>query len=349
MTPRASLHHQAQPGSALRGRVDRSGSEDRTGAKRFPPALTGGESPLEGRRGAKVDWCTVTWRPEPDEHVGAMVHDLLCGLIGGVLGEDVNGMLGYERGVRFYIPVNGTPVPVARVDWGGQHHGGRARLDISGSGCSKLANWMHLRDWIEQLEEPTLTRVDLAVDCLMGEFTVEDARDWYLAGEFNAGGRMPRHSTPGDWLDPKYGRTLEVGRRENGKMLRAYEKGRQLGDTSSPWTRFEVELRNKDRDLPFDVLTDCDKYFAGAYRCLEKLLDVAAERIATHQKEGEISVERLTHFARVSYGQLVDVLRVRLTAQEIVEEISRPGIPRRLEKASLAGFNNAAPPAAPAS
>lgn len=128
-------------------------------------------------------------------------------------------------------------------------------------------------------------------------------------------------------------------------MCRVYEKGRQLGDPDSEWTRFEVELRNNDRDLPFDVLTRPDVYFVGAYKCLERVLDAAGERIATHQKEGEIGLEVMKGHARTSYGQVLDVLRVvGLSAQEIIDEISRPGIPKRLERASLAGFLNGGSP-----
>lgn len=315
--------------------------ERRHAARPCPPALTGGESPSTGSEGAKVDWLTCTWLPEPDEHVAATVHSWLTGWVGGVMGETVNGMFGYENGCRFYVAVEGVPVHVARVDWGGENKGHRARLDVSGTGCSRFRDLSAIRAVLEALEAPTLTRVDLAVDCLQGEFSVEEAAEWYRAGEFNCGGRMPRHSTPGDWLSPNpvYGRTLEVGRRENGKMLRAYEKGRQLGDQSSPWVRFEVELRNNDRDLPFDLLTRRDEYFVGAYRCLERLLAVAGEKVATHQKEGEIALDVMTEHARSGYGQLVHVMRVRgLSAVQIVEELSRPGVPRRLERASLAGF-----------
>lgn len=312
-----------------------------------PPALTGGE---KLRSGAKVDWLTVTWYPDPDEHVPALVHDFLRSVIGSVHGveSEGGGMFGYACGVRFFVDLQGVEHHVARLDFGGNHHKGRARLDLSGSACSLLKDWRAVQAWVSGLFQYTLTRVDLAVDCLLGEFTVEDARDWYLSGDFNAGtsGRRPRHSLVGDWLAPRHGRTLEVGRRENGKMLRAYEKGRQLGDSASVWTRFEVELRNKDRDLPLDVLTRCDEYFVGAYRCLSRLLDAAAQRIATHQKEGEISIQQLVSFARSAYGQLFHVLRARLDVREVLEEISRPGVPRRLERASLAGFNVAAEPAA---
>lgn len=308
-----------------------------------PPALTGGES--VGK--AKIDWCTLTWLPEPDEHIGATVQSLLLSIAGGrIQGEEAPGMYGYEFGVRYFVDVNGTRAHVGRVDYGGEFHKGRARLDLSGSACQLVNDWLALRTWAGRQWEVKLTRVDLAVDCLLGEFTVEDARDWYLAGDFNAGGRMPRHSTPGDWLTPQtvHGRTLEVGRRENGKMCRVYEKGRQLGDSASSWTRFEVEWRNNDRDLPLDVLTDCDRYFAGAYKCLQRLLDAMPERIPTHQKEGEIALEKLTVHARSAYGCLIDVLRVKLSASEVLDALARPGVPGRLLKSSLAEFMTAASP-----
>lgn len=306
------------------------------GAKRFPPALTGGES--VGK--AKVDWFTMTWQPEPDEVVSMGCFEWFTQDLGGVMGESINGMYGYESGCRFYVPCDGTAVNVGSVYYGGEHHGGRARLELTGAGCSRVKSWEAIQHRLGQLEEVKLTRIDLAVDCLAGEFSVEDAVGWYQAGDFTMGGRPPRHSLVGDWLSPKHGRTFEVGRRENGKMLRCYEKGRQLGDSSSLWTRFEVEIRNNDRDIPFDILTQSDSYFVGAYKCLERLVEAAAERIATHQKEGEISLEHLTGYARSAYGQLVHVLRGQLSAGDVLDIISRPGIPKRLERASLGGFLN---------
>lgn len=330
-----SLSTKAQTRHTPGGACDaRAGGE----SKPCPPALTGGESFCGG---AIVDWLTVTWLPEPDEHVPAMVLDFLGDFIGPVSGVESPGMFGYQSGVRFFVDRDGTKVHVGRVDFGGNHHKMRARLDLSGTACALVKEWTGVQDWIARQFDYKITRVDLAVDCLMGEFGVDDAVEWFRAGEFHAGGRRPRHSTPGDWLDPHYGRTLEIGRRENGKMLRCYEKGRQLGDSVSPWTRFEVELRNIDRDIPLDVLIDRDRYFTGAYKCLARILDAAAERIRTHQKEGEIALEKLTLHARSSYGQLLHVLRLKLSASEVLDELSRPGIPKRLEKASLGGFINA--------
>lgn len=309
-----------------------------------PPALTGGESFQSAK--SKLDWFTLTWLPEPDEDIGLTIHGLLNMVLqGGVMGEEVVGMMGYENGCRFYTNYMGDLISVARVDFGGIKKGFRARLDISGMGCSRIFNWAKVREWLEEQTEPTLTRVDLAVDCLEGEFTVDDCKEWYLSGDFATGGQYPRHNCVGDWCSSPsvYGRTFEVGRRENGKMLRAYEKGKQLGDSSSPWVRFEVEMRNKDRDLPFDILTEPDKYFSGAYACLERVLPAAAERIKTHQKEGEIAIEQAIEYAKTSYGQLIFCMRELMTQEEIYEALHRPGVPKRLEKAALNGFLTRSP------
>lgn len=285
-----------------------------------PSAVTLGET---SRQRAKVDWLTATWKPEPDEHVVATVLHLLRGLGLSLEAEAGRGHFGFSEGARLYARLDdGSRCQVALLDWGGERMKGRARLDLSGTACARIRNWKAMQDWLGGQWETTITRVDLAVDCLNGEFTVEDARAWMEAGEFTAGeGRPPRHSTPGDWFSPEpyYGRTLEIGRRENGKMLRAYEKGLQLAPGSGDkWTRFEVEIRNKDRDVPLDVLTRCDEYFVGAYECLQRLLPAAGERIATHQKEGELSTERLVSYCREGYGKLVQVLRAHVDADTLL-------------------------------
>lgn len=309
----------------------------------FPPALTGGEShsdsTLQKDSGVKVDWVTLTFLPSADELVDRTFFDFLnTHLSRPIFGVSVPGMLGYEFGVKFFCKLDdGKEHHIARLDWGGATHKSRARFDLSGSGCSLVKSWHAFQDYVGALFNYTLTRVDCAADFLNGEYSVEDARIWYESGLFNAGGRMPRHNLVGDWLRPVYGRTLEIGRRENGKMLRCYEKGRQLGDPSSLWTRFEVELRNIDRDIPLNILTECSNFFVGSYKCLEQIVEAAVDRIKTQQKEGEISLEKLTDCARDSYGRLISVLALYLSPDEIIETLSRPGVPARLEKATLFG------------
>jgi len=282
---------------------------------------------------------TYTFQTDLDV-VHSLEHlDFLRSVLGpNVTAVDCAGMFGYEHGVRYFCRVENDEVHIGRLDWGGNHHKGRGRFDLSGTGCSKVRDWYAVSAFISRQFAYTLTRVDLACDLLEGQYTVEDCVDWYRDGEFNAGGRNPRHSMIGDWLAPQHGRTFEVGRRSNGKMLRAYEKGRQLGDVESAWTRFEVEFRNIDRDLPLDMLTQTDCYFAGAYRCLARLLEVSGTKIGTHQREGEISLADLIKHARTAYGKCIHVMRMHMSGDDVLESLTINGVPARLEKAAVGGF-----------
>jgi len=303
-------------------------------------ALTGVESPVSsGRNRSKIDWLTYTFQTDPDVlHVREHL-DFLRSVLGpNVVAVEGPGMLGYDHGARYFCLVEGQKIPVARLDFGGNHYKGRGRFDLSGTGCGRVLDWSAVVDFISLQFAYRLTRVDVACDLLDGQFTVEDCVDWYRDGDFTSGGRTPDHFLLGDWLAPRKGRTFEVGRRVNGKMLRAYEKGRQLGDADSSWTRFEVEFRNIDRDLTLDMLIDPDRYFVGAYRCLQRLIDVVGEKLPTHQKEGEICLEALIEHARTAYGKCIHVMRLCMTGDQVLDSLSINGVPARLEKAAVGGF-----------
>ena len=75
----------------------------------------------------------------------------------------------------------------------------------------------------------------------------------------------------------------------NGKMLRIYEKGKQLGDSESPWVRVEAELRNKSRVIPWDALTRPGSYLAGAYPCLAYLSGRPGQDKDHHQGRGDFA------------------------------------------------------------
>ena len=115
---------------------------------------------------------------------------------------------------------------------------------------------------------------------------------------------MPSSKQHGSWIAPDgTGRTFEVGKRKNGKMIRIYEKGNQLGDPNSPWVRWEIELHNKQRELPWDVLINPGPYIAGAYPCTRWVSDEAS-RIRTIQKTAKIGYDALMHYARQAYGRM---------------------------------------------
>lgn len=147
---------------------------------------------------------------------------------------------------------------VAVVAWGGESQRGRVFFSLMGQGCSMVKDWPALQSWLEQ-HRASIKRADVAYDDHQGKLvSIAWAVEQYQADGFNAGGRKPRAECYGDWLDGEAssrGRTIGIGSRTSGKYARCYEKGKQLGDPASPWTRIEVEWRAQDRHIPYDILT----------------------------------------------------------------------------------------------
>jgi phage replication initiation protein len=147
------------------------------------------------------------------------------------------------------------------------------------------------------------------------------------------------YTLSGNARDAAYrGRTIEVGRKVNGKMLRAYEKGPQLGQWDSPHFRLEVQFGNKDRVLPFDMLTDPTRFFVGAYPAFELLdLEQAGERIKTLSSTLEITLGKVLTWMRNSAGKWADLFVSRgVDPAELVEAIRVTGLPRRVSPSVVA-------------
>jgi len=176
-----------------------------------------------------------------------------------------------------------------------------------------------------------ITRWDGAHDDYEGEHSVEWAKQQYLAGKFSAGGRQPESRVNGDWVKHVgRGRTLYVGRRENGKCIRIYEKGKQLGDRTSPWVRWEVELHSTDREIPWGVLLEPGNYLAGAYP-VTRWISETASRIKTKSKSKQITEDVLFNAMRQSYGPFINYLMDVIGCEKtIIRELRREGKPKRL-------------------
>ncbi|PUA96078.1 phage replication initiation protein [Acidovorax sp. 107] len=300
-----------------------------------PRPVTRGESP-KGQQVAKIDWLNCTFA-EP-----AMSVEGFVSLLGRMLGRPVSGiadrgMLGFDSSVKLFARHGSLTSPIGCIAFGGESQRGRWLFQLTGGGCQFVRDWAGLRDLLESLDAK-LTRVDLAVDFLEGEHTVEEAVTLYQTGGFQLSGRPPSSRLDGDWINGHQGRTLYIGKAQNGKMLRVYEKGRQLGDPDSQWTRFEVQLGSRDRVIPFDVLTDRDAFFAGCYPALASFIDEAAEAIPTLTKGGEVTLAHLVYHAKRCYGKLFGTLleQTNATNADLVEEVRIVGIPRRVNLSSLA-------------
>jgi phage replication initiation protein len=303
---------------------------------------------------ALVDWMTCTFAMQA-EQASAMVR-----AIGFAIGKQVQAVerrvrYGFSEGVVIHAWTGREFVEVGTLCWGGEAQRGRAMLEIPGSSCG-LVDWPAMRDLVESLPESRLTRVDVAVDLHDGAYSVDDAVFWVGEGRFNCKGRNPSTRIDGDWLrtfessgfgDGPYsvwprprsekGRTLYVGKASNGKGLRVYEKGRQLGDPQSEWVRFEVQFGNRDRVLPFELLTEPDRFFAGAYPALEVVLGAAGDRIATISNVAEITIGRVLEWMRASAGKWLHVaVDSGIPVSDLVEEVRVRAMPRRVQAQAVA-------------
>lgn len=239
--------------------------------------------------------------------------------VGGVLCQRFNG---YARCFSLLL-VSGQQSP--NLGWLGvsersDHMRGRWCLHLTGAACSLLlpGAFLSLSVGLEDLGGK-ITRIDLAVDDLTGEHSVEQVKSMYEAGDFSIGGRPPKYkhicSSDGD--------TFYVGRRGSGKYYRCYQKGRQLGDESSPWVRHEVEFHAQNRILPLAMLASPLEYFKGAYPDIFSWIEGAATRIDTARAKHSIVFSAAMLFARRQVGRLVRYCQDRLgyAEQQIVSEL----------------------------
>ncbi|MBF4296449.1 replication protein, partial [Vibrio anguillarum] len=105
-----------------------------------------------------------------------------------------------------------------------------------------------------------------------GEFITRGAPPGY--SYFESGSLVTRDESKKYGVVPDKGRTLYVGQRQNGKLFRGYEKGKQMKSIEYPdWVRLEVQIGNKSRVIPLDILIDSDAYFTGAYPALVSVLE----------------------------------------------------------------------------
>ena len=284
------------------------------------------DSQAPGNR-AQVDALAFTVVPPPGESARWLMAQMQRFLPLDRL-QHRNGCFGFKQSARF-----GDGVGL--VAWGGSSQRGRVYFSIQGKGCALVEDWAALAQWLRE-HNAKLKRADVAYDDFKGEtVSIAWAVEQYRHDGFNAGGRKPRSQVFGDWLAGEMsikGRTLGIGCRTSGKYCRIYEKGKQLGDSSSPWTRVEVEWHGKDRLIPFELLPEPGKYLAGAYPCLGALHSEQA-RIKTIANSATIAFEAAVDNARQQTGKLVNVMLQVFGGDvgEVVARLRRDGVPGRIE------------------
>jgi DNA relaxase NicK len=284
---------------------------------------------------AHIDWIAFTFTPPENQH-DKILH--LLPQLASILDLQSIPAIATGGGWNGYTTrhnlTDGKEMMLGLIASGGDRQRGTLHVELNAQACSLVKDWQAFAVWGESIDA-RITRLDLAHDDLDGQtFTMQKMADWYQQGEFNSGGRKPSHRVAGDWLDPKSpdGRTLYIGVRANGKMLRIYEKGKELGDCVSPWVRVELELRGKNRIIPWDALIKAGNYLAGSFKCLN-FLSLEQNKILTITKAVKISYEGSVEHARLMVGKLVNVMMQVDSgdAFAVVDKLKRDGVPTRLK------------------
>lgn len=264
-----------------------------------------------------------------EDHQVSQISSILEPIFGyGITGERKNGTDFYKR--SFDLGQFG------QVGIGGQNE--TVLVHLFGLGALKaLVGWeSRLHHFLSKVAiRPKITRIDLAYDDFNGEqISVDWALQCWRTGGFTFSGRSPQVEQIGNWLEPNgKGRTFCVGSRSSGKFCRIYEKGRKEGCSSSNWTRFEVELKGKDRVIPFDCLLDPSGYLAGCYPCAADFY-LQANRIKTEKKTAEYNYEKMIEICKTQMGKQLRFLSNYLNdSDEVLSLVMHPdpkAIPKRL-------------------
>jgi phage replication initiation protein len=293
--------------------------------------------------GVLVDWLRFTFLPVlPETEAIAQLFQYLRLFISlPVAGKPSDkGMRGYQKSWDISVYTDGEWVRIGIIAAGGANVGGTILFDLSGRGCALVTDWTSCYSMMQDLDA-RITRCDLALDFLDGQVTIEDIEELYFSGQFNSGGRIPKYykHSGGTFHDKDCnGRTFEIGRRVNGKMFRGYEKGRQLGNPDSKWFRLEVELGNRDRVIPHQIVLRPAEFFSGSHKALASFVDVASERIKTISKQAEMTLDKSEKWIRESAGKHIDQLikhRFPFLA-DFVKAVRVTGLPSKLIIPALA-------------
>jgi len=325
-----------------------------------PPSNTGVNltTPLTA---AKLDWFTISFDQEyfgiPNDKLKLSEEDVrtiemivrrrLCPLlevdIGKVRGYGYNR---YEDSIQLFS--KGSGKAIGAVLFGGNR--GTWTLDLQGSYCaSARSGWeANLYSWIQKEmvlrgRRAKITRADCAHDDYKGEnYSVDKAYQDYQSGLFKSlkGGRNPRPERV-NWDNPHEGRTFYVAKPpakkpKPGKMLRVYEKGKQLGDSNSPWVRIEVEFHSVGRIIPLEILLGCGDYLAGAYPALNWICEKQTT-IKTFLKSAKTTVEQsLKTFVLQCGARLRMFRKIGIPLNLLEREASTPtGLPKNIQDLNI--------------
>lgn len=243
-----------------------------------------------------IDWFGFRTKSNPFDVLEALRPCL--GTVGELLElkTGFKGKDGWIYGAELAIPDN----ILGRIDYGGESQKEWVRVNITGEGCAWFQDWAAAENLENVLASAEIKRLDIALTTFKNEVNDALVAAAHEAGKFTCGGRPPAMRSIIN-SDPTAGRTRYIGKRENHKFLRCYEKGWELLKNlpenvdfikkmpdlllefdgygmANPQDvyRVELELKDVDKYIPFTAIGRRDDVFAGAYPFCAELLPGAA-------------------------------------------------------------------------
>jgi phage replication initiation protein len=260
----------------------------------------------------KIDW--IGYRTQAEIPAAVEGIRAVFGKVGGAVQvkQRKRGWMGYEQAADVCL----NDMHVGLMAYGGESQKGWVSVNISGRGCEWIHDWEEAQHALNDLPAYEARRVDIALDTFKREVTHDTVLDAYRSGLFTTRGRPPKMNQilPENPID---GRTIYVGQRDQGKFLRAYEKGFQLIKDNphkeliskiddapvADIFRLELELKAKNGPLPDDLLDRRDQYFSGAYPYLQRVVEVEPEIFTQSRERGpQRDMESALANIRFQYG-----------------------------------------------
>jgi DNA relaxase NicK len=226
-----------------------------------------------------------------------------------------------DKGVNFYKESYNLGDSSGLLSFGGQNN--TVNVQIYGLGAQiALDGWEQRLYKYLKIVNGKITRIDIAADFYDGSYSVEDAEKDYLNGRFTCAQRAPYCERRGDWYTGRGGRTLYIGKRASGKVLRVYEKALEiLGNLASSfidddhflkpfmnWVRVECEWHNQDRICDLEMLIKPGQYLSGSYPAFNAL-NVIQSKVQTFKKKIQMTFERSLLVTRHGFGRHLKTLR----------------------------------------
>lgn len=329
------------------------------GQNRFAPVSNTGATPPPPTT-TKVDTISLTSKETPHT-----LRDLLVASLCDKYASEQITFAGKTRGVNGYksgLAILVNKKEVASIYHGCDHNQAQAekpQMYIGGNGDIDYFDLYKMRDYLNQVEQPSITRADICKDFYYGEITLKDIETAYIEGKFknkNAP-RNPKWTPIGapNPIDGSHnGITYQIGSRDSANFLRAYLKGyertkaflncdeetiiHRIMETDGmfsfddinngepfdirKWLRIELEMKSKSSaKLPLDILIEPDKYYAGAYPYLAEIINIGdGMRPKNMKDDSNLDLAvRIQNHKEISGNLIEDLMFLGYSNFEIVE------------------------------